>query len=181
MPSNPSSKFFWNDWDNDKALHLCSLAAQGLWMRMLSIAARATPIGYVTINGRSVEATELAQLTGKSEAEIRCLTAELEDRGVFSRDRHHRIYNRRMVRDDRSRREAVKHGRKGGNPRLMQAVENKRLNPGGLSPPITAGVPPFTLSPIPKEVSKKEEDGLRPSDAQAPEHGSHNGAASDGT
>jgi hypothetical protein len=33
------SKFYWSDWDGDMRLRLCSLAAQGLWMQMLCIAA----------------------------------------------------------------------------------------------------------------------------------------------
>ncbi len=127
MPANPCSKWFWNDWDNDIALHLCSLAAQGLWMRMLSIAARATPIGYVMVNGRSVDATDLAHVTGASEAEIRCLLDELEDRRVFSRDRHHRIYNRRMVRDDRAHHKAVQNGKDGGNPEIRRGTVPKDL------------------------------------------------------
>ncbi len=131
MPANPCSKWFWNDWDNDMALHLCSLAAQGLWMRMLSIAARATPIGYVMINGRSVDATDLAHVTGASEAEIRCLLDELEDRRVFSRDRHRRIYNRRMVRDARDHQSAVRNGKDGGNPLLRRGSvpKDQRVRP----------------------------------------------------
>ena len=125
MSSNPSSKWFWNDWDNDSALRLCSLAAQGLWMRMLSIAARAVPIGYVIINGRPADATDLAHVTGASEAEVRCLIDELEDRRIFSRDRHHRIYNRRMVRDERSRLAAIKTGKEGGNPELRRGTVPK--------------------------------------------------------
>ncbi len=155
MPANPCSKWFWNDWDNDVALHLCSLAAQGLWMRMLSIAARATPIGYVMVNGRSVDATDLAHVTGASEAEIRCLIDELEDRRVFSRDRHHRIYNRRMVRDARSHNSSVQNGKKGGNPLLLQAAENKRKNTEGLTDNIRPPFDPLTLSPsLPLEIPK---------------------------
>ncbi len=153
MPANPCSKWFWNDWDNDNALRLCSLAAQGLWMRMLSIAARAVPTGYVTVNGRSVDATDLAHVTGASEAEIRCLLDELEGRHVFSRDRHHRIYNRRMVRDDRDHRSSVKNGKKGGNPLLLQAAENKRKNAYGLTDNIRPPLDPFTLTPsLPLEI-----------------------------
>lgn len=33
------AKFFWADWAGDNCLSLCTLAAQGLWMRLLCIAA----------------------------------------------------------------------------------------------------------------------------------------------
>ena len=58
------SKFFWSDWETDPALRLCSLAAQGFWMRMLSIAAAHDPIGYVAVAGRTLDETALARLTG---------------------------------------------------------------------------------------------------------------------
>ncbi|MGT2468458.1 hypothetical protein ACVOMV_32405 [Mesorhizobium atlanticum] len=68
------SKFFWSDWESDPNLRLCSLAAQGLWMRMLCIAAAHEPIGYVAIAGKGLEETALARLAGCAETELaRCL------------------------------------------------------------------------------------------------------------
>ena len=52
MGVNPWSKFFWNDWENDPALKLCSLAAQGLWMRMLCICAKGETRGWLLVSGR---------------------------------------------------------------------------------------------------------------------------------
>jgi hypothetical protein len=34
-PDNPSTTFFWNDWDNEPGMKFCGLAAQGLWVKML--------------------------------------------------------------------------------------------------------------------------------------------------
>ena len=93
------TKFFWSDWASDPALRICSLAAQGLWMRMLCIAAEADPTGYVTVNGRSLGVTDIARLAGVTETECEPLLAELERNGVFSRTRQGVIYSRRMVRD----------------------------------------------------------------------------------
>ena len=53
------SKFYWSDWETDPALRLCSLAAQGLWMRMLCVAASHDPIGYVAVAGRGLDETAL--------------------------------------------------------------------------------------------------------------------------
>ena len=66
-------KFFWKDWSNDQALRLSSLAAQGLWMRILCVAAEADPIGYVRVNGRALGVTDIAKLAGVTETECASL------------------------------------------------------------------------------------------------------------
>jgi hypothetical protein len=114
------SKFFWSDWESDPNLRLCSLAAQGLWMRMLCIAAAHEPIGYVAIAGKGLDEAALARLAGCAETELGALLAELEGNRVFSRDRHGRIYSRRMIADARKARAARKNGLKGGNPSLSK-------------------------------------------------------------
>ncbi|RWM05904.1 MAG: hypothetical protein EOR72_32410 [Mesorhizobium sp.] len=114
------SKFFWSDWESDPNLRLCSLAAQGLWMRMLCIAAAHEPIGYVAIAGKGLEETALARLAGCAQTELGALLGELEQNRVFSRDRHGRIYSRRMIADARKARAARRNGLKGGNPSLSK-------------------------------------------------------------
>lgn len=121
--SNPWSKFFWQDWEADQALKLCSLSAQGLWMRMLCIAATHDPVGYVSVAGKPLDETGLARLTGASESEVAILLHELDQHGVFSRDRHGRIYSRRLIRDARKAANAKKNGKLGGNPRLGKQRE----------------------------------------------------------
>lgn len=132
------SKFFWSDWDTDPALKLCSYAAQGLWMRMLCVAAAHDPIGYVAVAGRALDETSIARMTGGQESEVRALLGELDRNGVFSRDRQGRIYSRRMVSDARRAATAKKNGKKGGNPNLSKDTENQNWdNPpdkGGLKP-----------------------------------------------
>lgn len=128
------TKFFWSDWETDQALRLCSLAAQGLWMRMLCVAAGHDPIGYVAVAGRGLTETDLARLTGASESEVVSLLGELDRNGVFSRDRHGRIYSRRMTRDARKAAIARKNGKLGGNPTLsdqtpIPASDNRQDKP----------------------------------------------------
>lgn len=125
------TKFYWSDWESDPALRLCSFAAQGLWMRMLCIAASHDPIGYVCVAGRPLGVTDLARLTGASETEVGVLVAELEQNGVCSRDRQARIYSRRMVRDAKASAIAKKNGKLGGNPSLSKG----RGNPNRDNPP----------------------------------------------
>jgi hypothetical protein len=95
--SLPWSKFFWSDYAADPTLKLCSLASQGLWMRMLCIAAEHDPPGYVAVNGQPLEPEDLARITGSTILECQRCLDELERRGVFSRDRRGWIYSRRMI------------------------------------------------------------------------------------
>ncbi len=140
MAATTWGKFYWSDWRGDPALRACGLAARGLWMEMLCIAASHDPVGYVCINGRPLGAPDLARMAGATEAEVSGLLAELERNGVFSRDRRGRIHSRRMVRDAKRSEEGRKHGRLGGNPSLrgpkgdpatLNPRDNPPVNPGG--------------------------------------------------
>ena len=139
------TRFFWSDWESDPALRLCSYAAQGLWMRMLCIAAAHDPIGYVAVAGRALSEEDLARMTGGSPNEVSALLGELERNGVFSRDRLKRIYSRRMTRDARKAAVSVLNRKKGGNPNLSNNKD------------ISASVNPHFPVPIPNpENSKKD-------------------------
>lgn len=93
------TKFWWQDWQRDPALRVCSLAARGLWMELLCIAHEGTPVGHVTINGRAPSVRQIAMISGVSEKEAERLLGEMEDSGVFSRTETGVIFSRRMVRD----------------------------------------------------------------------------------
>lgn len=114
MAGTASDPFFWNDWQGDPSLRLCSLAAQGLWMRLLCIAAESTPKGYVLIQGKNPSFEQIARLAGTTPQEIESLVSELESAGVFSRTKERVIYSRRMVRVEKSREKASKGGKIGG-------------------------------------------------------------------
>jgi hypothetical protein len=148
------TKFFWSDWDTDPALRLCSFAAQGLWMRMLCIAAAHDPIGYVAVAGRGLDETSIARMTGGSESEVRDLLGELDLNGVFSRDRHGRIYSRRMVSDAKRAAIARKNGKNGGNPSLGKDRGN--LAPD--NPPVKGGLKPQEPTAMSLEREKGSDD-----------------------
>jgi len=74
---NPSSTFYWRDYENDEGLRLSSLAAQGLWMRLLCLAAKADPYGYVLVNGCDIGVTGVARFGHVTEAEAATLLDEL--------------------------------------------------------------------------------------------------------
>lgn len=167
MSGTTSSKFFWSDWRSDPGLRSCSLAARGLWMDLLAIAAEAQPTGYVLVNGRTLSTTDLARLTGAPEADVQTALAELDAAGVFSRDGRGRIYSRRMVRDAKIAKINRKNGLKGGNPSLC--------NHNGKSCPVN---PPdkgadkaiaYSHSQIPKESPIASQPESRPPRAPARE------------
>lgn len=93
-------------------------------MRMLCIAAAHDPVGYVSVAGKPLDETGLARLTGVSESEVAILLQELSEHDVFSRDRHGRIYSRRLIRDAKKQAIAKKNGKRGGNPTLSKQLEN---------------------------------------------------------
>lgn len=143
----PWSKFFWSDWEADQGLRLCSLAAQGLWMRILCVCARHEPKGYLAINGNPLAVDAIARLAGVAETEVETLLAELERNGVFSRNRAGCVYSRRMVRDEKRSQEGRKHKKRG----LSQSTENTEENPEP-SREATRGPSPH----IPEARSQKE-------------------------
>ncbi len=103
-------------------------------MGCLCVASKGDPTGYLVINGQTLSTTDIARLTGGSEAEVDELLIELERNGVFSRDSKDRIYCRRMVRDVKKASVARKNGKRGGNPSLskqkeISASDNQPDNP----------------------------------------------------
>lgn len=94
-------KFYWSDWADDPALALCSLAAQGLWMRLLCIAAQGTPYGHVTVNGNPPSLDELARLIRPRPkvGTVARLIDELRRHGVLQMEADGTLVSRRMESD----------------------------------------------------------------------------------
>jgi len=98
----PWGKFFWKDWLTDPALSVCSLAAQGLWMRMLCIMSMSEPLGHFKLpptRRADSDAKQIARMCLADARQVRPLLDELETRGVLSRDEAGTIVSRRMIRD----------------------------------------------------------------------------------
>ena len=118
----PWMKFYPADWRADPALRMCSLAARGLWMELLSIMHEADPRGSLLINGNTISAKQLASLCGASPRETVALLQELDVAGVFSRTEDGTIFSRRMKRDDEKAARDKANGKNGGNPGLNAGV-----------------------------------------------------------
>ena len=91
------SKFWWQDYLNDRELKLCSLAAQGLWMRLLCVMHDAD--GYLLVTGRIPSGRNLATILSVSERQIGRLLDELLQHGVARKTNDDVIYCQRMVND----------------------------------------------------------------------------------
>lgn len=133
MSAEPWSKWFWTDYEADPGLRMSSLAAQGLWMRMLCLMAKATPKGELRVGGEPCTVADLAIYVGQPEETVAALIEELERRGVFSRTRAGVIYNRRLRNDaklSRIRSEAGAKGAAATNGKLRRNSSLPRQNSG---------------------------------------------------
>lgn len=170
MNGNRWSKFWWQDWQNDQELKLVSLAAQGLWMRLLCIAHEAEPYGHVLVGGIQPTVKDLAVLIGvASERVISSALVELERKKVFSRTENGTIFCRRMVRDKVATDRAREFGRKGGNPSLNGKDHEPKKPPGGLTPPLNPVDNPRLKPPL-KLDAEAESESERKGSERAREH-----------
>lgn len=121
----PWSKFYWDDYASDPGLRVCSLAAQGLWMRMLCLMAKASPKGELRIGGEPCSVQDLAISAGASDVMVAGLLNELERRGVYSTTRAGVIYSRRMRKDAEISKKRAKNGKIGANARYGNKTANE--------------------------------------------------------
>ena len=154
-------KFYPVDWRSEPTLRICSLAARGLWVELLGLMHEATPRGHLLIRGLSPTDAQLAALVGILPEQLTELIGELETARVFSRTGKGVIYSRRMTKDEKKIRTAVKNGKNGGNPSLC----NKRRNTPSDNPEVKDGVKLRSQKPeldskkdISKDISKKLEE-----------------------
>lgn len=122
----PAFLFFPNDWLSSPDLNSCSLAAQGLWIKMLCYIYQSPKKGVLLLpSGKQIESKTLAKLCGEEEQKISILLSELEETGTFSRLEDGTIYCRRVKRESdliEARREA---GRLGGLKQKRSKDESK--------------------------------------------------------
>ena len=120
----PSFQFYPGDWLRDPALRSCSPAARGLWIDMLCLMHEGTPYGYLKVNLKVILPDKLARMTGLTFDEAERLLFELEEAGVFSRDKSGCIFSRRMIQDEEIRKKRAAGGFKGGNPILISSAKD---------------------------------------------------------
>ena len=117
------------------SLKLCSLAAKGLWIEMMSIMGISERHGYLQIGGIPITNQQLAVMIGVPIKDVDKYMAELESNKVFNRDATGIPYCRRMAREYDEYLEAKANGQLGGNPALIEEESrSKKLEAkGGLA------------------------------------------------
>lgn len=164
MSAMPWAKFFWDDWESDEALKMCSPGAQALWMRMLCVCAKAD--GFLMIAGQKLGADDMARLTGWPTADVQKWWDELKRWGVYSVEGRGKVFSRRLVRDAKRSRTARENGKNGGNPSLRK----DRDNPGWDNPRITdSPTQPLSLTGAHTPATQKPEARVQKDREERPE------------
>jgi|GEM_PF-2374612 len=161
----PWTKFFFSDHRNDPALKLCSLAARGLWVEMLSIMHDSERHGFLVINGRAMTNQQLARIVGESGEIVSVLVAELDANGVFSRDENGVIFSRRMVRDHAFREQQRELGKLGGNPKITPKKNGVKA---GVKAPLKAPLKPRGRAEAEAEAEAEENQNPEPEENPPP-------------
>lgn len=151
------SKFFWQDFQGDDELRLCSLGAQGLWMRMLCMAARANPVGHVLVGGRNPTPDDIRRVTGcvETDEQIEAYRRELIDTRTCDVTPSGVLVSRRLVRDARRRSISTK----GGLARQAQRIAPPEKRTTGTSHIVQPTVP-ATINHQPESINHQPSVGV---------------------
>jgi len=143
----PSFPFYPGDWMGDPALQVCSLAAQGLWVKMMCLMHTGYPYGYLTLpNAEEITVAKLAKISQISEKFCEKLLKELAENGVFSCDINGVIFSKRMVADEAQRQDWRERQQK-------HRDEETCDNPRDVTPDVTQKSRPMSSS---SSISTKE-------------------------
>ena len=133
MSSTRFLKFYPSDWRGDPGLRICSIAARGLWIDMITLMHDAEPYGTLTINGKAIEPAALATLLNLPEAQVVTLIEELRRNGVFSTQKNGVIFSRKMKRDRKMREKGKENAMKrwGATPKQTTEKPQQKDHPNG--------------------------------------------------
>lgn len=161
MANLPSFQFYPGDWVRDPVAG-CSLAAQGLWLRMLFLMHDSERYGYLVVNGSPMTSGSIARRCGCTPDEYEALLAELDSAGVPRRTKEGTIYNKRMVDDARERAQAAERKRKERERHVIGRTD--------VTPPVTdASRPSHASSSSSPSTSEKTEEKTKPRTRETPD------------
>lgn len=124
----PYIQFYPGDWLRDHVAG-CSLAAQGLWLRMMIVAHDSDRYGYLETNGSPMQPETIARRCGCDLAQYETLLSELVNSGVPGSNDTGLLFSRRMVRDANLRLIRAKAGKKGGKQTAKQKRSKRQAKP----------------------------------------------------
>lgn len=123
----PAIMFYPSDWMFDSVAG-CSIAAQGLWLRIMFLLHGSTRYGYLEMNGSPIPSGFVAQRCGVTQEQYETLLSELVTAGVPSFTQAGVLYSRRMVKDAKLREERRNAGSKGGRARSKSQAKSNQSN-----------------------------------------------------
>lgn len=126
MGNLPYFYFYPGDWMKDPVLQTLSLAAQGLWLRMMCLMAEGSRRGFLEINGQPITTAQLARATGATVDEAHCLLKEMDESGFLKKDRRGILYCSHLVKQTELSHTRSRCGSLGGRP-SKNAKKNKEL------------------------------------------------------
>lgn len=109
----PFFKLYPGDWLRN-GLTGCSLAAQGLWIRMMILMHDSDQYGYAVCHSKIMTDAQIAKRCGCSANEFRDHIAELEGAGVVAKDGRGAWFSEEMAEQERIRLIRAEAGSKGG-------------------------------------------------------------------
>lgn len=145
----PWLKFYPSDWRSDPRLRMCSLAARGLWIDLMSYMHEGEPYGHLTINGAKPKLDQIASLVGRPLREVEKAFAEIVSLGVCSSEGGS-ILSRRMVRDNGRSEEGREQVNKRWSNRDPNRVDAEIPNRSPTADPITQRLD--TRDQIPEKI-----------------------------
>jgi hypothetical protein len=108
----PAFQWYPGDHRRDVALQACSFHSKAVWREMLDLMHDGEPYGHLTAGGVPITPVVLARMIGESLAKVQKALDELRAHNVFSETDDGVIFSRRMVHDERVRRDRAKGGEK---------------------------------------------------------------------
>lgn len=168
----PSMQFYPRDWLAHPGLRMCSLAARGLWMDMMSLMHSGEPYGYLTHKGKDILPPVLARLVGVSLAELEGYLHELIDHGVVSQTDTGTFFSGRMVKDEHNRQVRAAGGVKSlDNPNVPPPKDTHTRTRKDILPPdgrtTFAPSPAVAVASASASSSSSVADGCVPEGARA--------------
>ena len=128
MPKDPWYKFWPDKWENDTELQSCSLAAQGLLIKLMNIMHRSDKPGHLLINGEKPNKTSTKRIINCHQNEYKTRLKELIEKGVLV-EVDGVVVCPKVVRDHTDREASREAGKRGGNPALMGDTLKGRVIP----------------------------------------------------
>jgi 5-methylcytosine-specific restriction endonuclease McrA len=138
----PWIKFYTRDWRSNAKLRMCSYAARGLWVDLITLMAESPVFGFLLVKNVAPTTRQLMGLLGGTERQIADLLDELGEADVYSMTGGAAlpedvlplipadmpggvIFSRRMLRDKAKADASRKNGPLGGNPDIPRGVMPK--------------------------------------------------------